>query len=85
MSLARMAHQIIAFLVFGLLHSIGAQDPFKKALTRWTNQIFRRLFLASDLLWFELLGPLLRYRRAALGPKIPNMTSGCSIIRIGCG
>lgn len=28
---------IAAFAVFGLLHSIGAQEPFKRALTRWTS------------------------------------------------
>lgn len=31
---------IIAFAVFGLLHSIGAQEPFKKALTDWTSTFF---------------------------------------------
>jgi len=31
---------IIAFAVFGLLHSIGAQEPFKKALSRWTSSFF---------------------------------------------
>lgn len=31
---------IIAFAVFGLLHSIGAQEPFKQALARWTNSFF---------------------------------------------
>ena len=31
---------IIAFAVFGLLHSIGAQEPFKNALTRWTGSFF---------------------------------------------
>lgn len=29
-----------AFAVFGLLHSIGAQEPFKDALTRWTGSFF---------------------------------------------
>ncbi len=29
-----------AFAVFGLLHSIGAQEPFKNALARWTSQFF---------------------------------------------
>ena len=31
---------IIAFAVFGLLHSIGAQEPFKNALARWTSPFF---------------------------------------------
>jgi len=31
---------IIAFAVFGLLHSIGAQEPFKRALSRWTSSFF---------------------------------------------
>ena len=31
---------IIAFAVFGLLHSIGAQEPFKKALAGWTSPFF---------------------------------------------
>ncbi len=31
---------IIAFAVFGLLHSIGAQEPFKQALARWTGSFF---------------------------------------------
>ena len=29
-----------AFAVFGLLHSIGAQEPFKNALARWTSLFF---------------------------------------------
>ncbi len=29
-----------AFAVFGLLHSIGAQEPFKEALARWTSRFF---------------------------------------------
>ena len=29
-----------AFAVFGLLHSVGAQEPFKDALARWTSQFF---------------------------------------------
>ena len=29
-----------AFAVFGLLHSIGAQEPFKNALARWTSPFF---------------------------------------------
>ena len=29
-----------AFAVFGLLHSIGAQEPFKNALARWTGSFF---------------------------------------------
>ena len=31
---------IIAFAVFGLLHSIGAQEPLKNALARWTGSFF---------------------------------------------
>ncbi len=31
---------IIAFAVFGLLHSIGAQEPLKNALARWTSPFF---------------------------------------------
>jgi protein-S-isoprenylcysteine O-methyltransferase Ste14 len=31
---------IIAFAVFGLLHSIGAQEPFKQALSRWAGSFF---------------------------------------------
>ena len=34
------AASIIAFAVFGLLHSIGAQEPFKYALARWTSAFF---------------------------------------------
>lgn len=34
------AASIIAFAIFGLLHSVGAQEPFKNALTRWTGQFF---------------------------------------------
>lgn len=29
-----------AFAFFGLLHSIGAQEPFKNALARWTSPFF---------------------------------------------
>ena len=31
---------LTAFAVFGLLHSVGAQEPFKNALTRWTSLFF---------------------------------------------
>ncbi len=31
---------IIAFAVFGLLHSVGAQEPFKQALSRWAGSFF---------------------------------------------
>jgi protein-S-isoprenylcysteine O-methyltransferase Ste14 len=31
---------LTAFAVFGLLHSVGAQEPFKNALTRWTCLFF---------------------------------------------
>ena len=34
------AASITAFAVFGLLHSVGAQEPFKNALTRWTGPFF---------------------------------------------
>jgi len=31
---------IAAFAVFGLLHSVGAQEPFKNALARWSGSFF---------------------------------------------
>ena len=31
---------VAAFAVFGLLHSVGAQEPFKNALARWTGSNF---------------------------------------------
>ena len=31
---------LLAFAVFGLLHSVGAQEPFKNALARWTGSFF---------------------------------------------
>ena len=31
---------LAAFALFGLLHSIGAQEPFKNALARWTSPFF---------------------------------------------
>ena len=31
---------IAAFALFGLLHSIGAQEPFKNALAHWTSAFF---------------------------------------------
>ncbi len=31
---------VAAFAAFGLLHSIGAQEPFKNALARWTSRLF---------------------------------------------
>ena len=34
------AASITAFAVFGLLHSIGAQEPFKNLLARWTSPFF---------------------------------------------
>ncbi len=36
---------VAAFAVFGLLHSVGAQEPFKNALARWTSPFF------VDYLW----------------------------------
>lgn len=31
---------LAAFALFGLLHSLGAQEPFKNALARWTSPLF---------------------------------------------
>ncbi len=31
---------VAAFAVFGLLHSVGAQEPFKNAWARWTGSFF---------------------------------------------
>ena len=31
---------VTAFAIFGLLHSVGAQEPFKNALARWTSPFF---------------------------------------------
>ena len=31
---------LAAFALFGLLHSVGAQEPFKNALARWTGRFF---------------------------------------------
>lgn len=31
---------LTAFAVFGLLHSVGAQEPFKNALARWIGSFF---------------------------------------------
>ncbi len=31
---------LLAFGLFGLLHSIGAREPFKNALARWTSPFF---------------------------------------------
>ena len=31
---------VAAFGVFGVLHSVGAQEPFKNALVRWTGSFF---------------------------------------------
>jgi protein-S-isoprenylcysteine O-methyltransferase Ste14 len=31
---------LTAFAIFGLLHSVGAQEPFKNALARWTGSFF---------------------------------------------
>ena len=31
---------LVAFGLFGLLHSIGAREPFKNALARWTSPFF---------------------------------------------
>jgi protein-S-isoprenylcysteine O-methyltransferase Ste14 len=35
---------IAAFAVFGLLHSVGAREPFKNALARWTSPFFVERF-----------------------------------------
>ncbi len=31
---------LAAFGTFGVLHSVGAQEPFKDALARWTGRFF---------------------------------------------
>jgi protein-S-isoprenylcysteine O-methyltransferase Ste14 len=31
---------LLAFGLFGLLHSVGAREPFKQALARWTSPFF---------------------------------------------
>ena len=31
---------LLSFALFGLLHSVGAQEPFKNALARWTGPFF---------------------------------------------
>jgi len=31
---------LAAFGLFGLFHSIGAREPFKNALARWTSSFF---------------------------------------------
>ena len=54
----------VAFFFFGLLHSIGAREPFKAALARWTSPFFvehfwRLLYFALSYLWYyRVLGPL---------------------------
>lgn len=44
MTLVRLIEEywasLAAFGVFGLLHSIGAREPFKNALARWTSPFF---------------------------------------------
>lgn len=35
--LARFGPSLVAFGLFGLLHSLGAREPFKQALARWTS------------------------------------------------
>ena len=46
---------VAAFAVFGLLHSVGAQEPFKNALARWTSPFFVdhfwRLFYCGLSYW----------------------------------
>ncbi len=34
------APSLVAFSLFALLHSVGAREPFKHALTRWTSPFF---------------------------------------------
>lgn len=53
-----------AFALFGLLHSIGAREPFKTALARWTNpflveHFWRLPYCVLSYAWFyHVLGPL---------------------------
>ncbi len=54
---------LAAFGTFGLLHSVGAQEPFKNALARWTGPFF------VDLLLAQLPGAVLRRRVRALGKE----------------
>ena len=38
--LANYGPSLVAFGLFALLHSIGAREPFKNALARWTSSFF---------------------------------------------
>jgi methanethiol S-methyltransferase len=55
---------LAAFGLFGLFHSIGAREPFKNALARWTSSFFvehfwRLLYCLISILWYyKLLGML---------------------------
>lgn len=55
---------LAAFGVFGLLHSIGAREPFKNALARWTSPFFIEHFWR--LLYCTLSYAALYYGIAAL-------------------
>ena len=54
---------LAAFGLFGLLHSIGAREPFKAALVRWTSPFFvdhfwRLLYCLFSYLWlYRVVGP----------------------------
>jgi len=55
---------LAAFGVFGLCHSIGAREPFKNALARWTGPFFvahfwRLLYCLISILWYyQFIGTL---------------------------
>ena len=55
---------LVAFALFGLLHSIGAREPFKAALSRWTSPFFvehfwRLVYFALSYLgYYQVLGRL---------------------------
>ena len=48
---------LAAFSLFGLLHSIGAREPFKNALARWTSPFlveyfWRLLYCFISFIWY---------------------------------
>ena len=55
---------LVAFFFFGLFHSVGAREPFKALLARWSSpfivdHFWRLLYFVLSYMWYmHILGPL---------------------------
>jgi protein-S-isoprenylcysteine O-methyltransferase Ste14 len=58
----------VAFALFALLHSVGAREPFKNALARWTGRFFVEHFWRL----VKIFGQDYRHYQARVGAFFPR-------------